>query len=71
MIERLTEREYQILCRLADGLSNREIASAVRVSEDGVKYHLKNIYGKLHANGRLHAVRISLDAGLLSLWQAS
>lgn len=66
LLEQLTAREQEVLRWLAEGLSNRRIADAIAVSEDTVKFHLKNIYGKLHADSRLHAVRIALNAGLVA-----
>ena len=41
----LTERQKEILCRL--GLSNRQIASSLGITESTVKNHLKEIYGRL------------------------
>lgn len=52
----LTPREQQILQALAGGASNREIADAVLVSENTVKYHLRNVYYKLGVASRLQAV---------------
>lgn len=57
--EPLTPRESRVLELLRSGLSNKQIARAIAISEQTVKYHLKNIYGKLGAVGRTHAVALS------------
>lgn len=62
---RLSPRETQVLALLAQGCSNREMACRMTVSEDTIKYHLKNIYGKLGVRHRTKALLAALDAGLL------
>jgi DNA-binding NarL/FixJ family response regulator len=52
----LTAREREVLERLIAGDSNKEIASAIFVSENTAKYHLKNILRKLHVNNRAQVV---------------
>lgn len=52
----LTARERSVLEHLIAGDSNKEIASAIFVSENTVKYHLKNILRKLHVNNRAQVV---------------
>jgi two-component system, NarL family, response regulator LiaR len=52
----LTAREREVLERVIAGESNKEIASAVFISENTVKYHLKNILRKLHVNNRAQVV---------------
>ena len=61
----LTEKEGDVLGLLAQGLSNRELASELFVSENTVKTHLKHIYAKLQVSSRTEAVRQALDLGLL------
>jgi DNA-binding NarL/FixJ family response regulator len=56
----LTERETEIVVLTARGLSNREIATEVHVSETTVKRHLANIYTKIGVNSRSEAVRTAL-----------
>jgi DNA-binding NarL/FixJ family response regulator len=56
----LSVREMEILVLVARGLSNRQIASALRVSEDTVKRHLANAYRKMGVNSRGEAVRMAL-----------
>lgn len=53
---RLTEREQQTLQLIADGFSNKEIARALGISAETVKWHLKQLYEKLQVNGRIQAV---------------
>ena len=60
----LTERENDVLRLLAEGLTNKEIAHVLQISETTVKSHVKNIMQKLDVTSRtqaaLHAVRIGL-----------
>jgi ATP/maltotriose-dependent transcriptional regulator MalT len=63
--ERLTEREREVLARLAQRWSNKEIAAALRVSPETVKRHAANLYVKLSVAGRTEAVR---RAGVLGLF---
>jgi DNA-binding NarL/FixJ family response regulator len=65
--DEINEREAEILRRVAEGRSNREIASQLFISEDTVKGHLKIIMAKLSANDRTHAVTIALRRGFISL----
>lgn len=64
-VEELTERESEILLLLGNGLSNKEIARNVFVSENTVKYHLKNIYSKLRVSSRLQAINAARQMGLM------
>ncbi|MET3621752.1 LuxR C-terminal-related transcriptional regulator [Burkholderia ambifaria] len=61
----LTPKERAILELLARSLSNKEIAVALAVGEETVKWHLKNLFGKLDASSRKHVVRRALVLGLL------
>lgn len=61
----LTPRELEALTLLSKGLSNREIAAKLGVSEDGAKIHLKHVNEKLGAKDRVDAVAIGLKKGLL------
>jgi DNA-binding NarL/FixJ family response regulator len=63
--EELTERELEVLRHVAGGVSNKEIASALGVSEATVKSHLKSVMGKLGANDRTHAVTIAIKRGYM------
>jgi DNA-binding NarL/FixJ family response regulator len=61
----LSEKEFAVLSELARGLSNREIARALFVSEQTVKFHLRNIYRKLGITTRTEAIRIAYEHGLI------
>lgn len=61
----LGDRELQVLRLVAAGAENREIARLLHVSTETVKTHLANIYKKLDAAGRAHAVAIAIRKGLL------
>ena len=61
----LTPKEREALELLARNLSNKEIAAAMQVGEETVKWHLKNVFGKLDAGTRKHAVRRARLLGLL------
>ncbi|GHO46369.1 LuxR C-terminal-related transcriptional regulator [Ktedonospora formicarum] len=56
IVEELSAREVEVLCLLAAGNSNAEIASALVIGVNTVKTHLKNIYGKLEAHNRTQAI---------------
>jgi DNA-binding NarL/FixJ family response regulator len=53
--EKLTERERDVLQRVANGMTNREIAHTLSISENTVKKHLRNILAKLHLQNRVQA----------------
>jgi DNA-binding NarL/FixJ family response regulator len=61
----LTEREVEVLRRVATGTANKVIAFELTVSEATVKAHMKNILAKLGANDRTHAVTIAVKRGFL------
>ncbi|MBN3785981.1 LuxR C-terminal-related transcriptional regulator [Burkholderia sp. Ac-20353] len=56
----LSAREAEILDYVAQGLSNKEIARALRVAPETIKWHLKNIFEKLNVTSRIQAVRSGL-----------
>src|SRR5258708_34209699 len=56
----LTAREQQVLHLLADGLSNYELATVLRLSEHTVKNHLFRIYDKLGVSNRMEAALYAL-----------
>jgi RimJ/RimL family protein N-acetyltransferase/DNA-binding CsgD family transcriptional regulator len=63
----LTPRELDVLAHLARGESNRAIATALGISENTVKNHVRSILEKLQAKSRAEAVVIGLGQGLTSL----
>jgi len=65
MIEKLTERESEVLALLAEGLTNREIAQRLVLSPETVKWYNKQIYQKLGAGNRTEAVVVGRRYGLL------
>jgi len=65
--EALTPREHEVLQVLAEGLSNRAIASRLNISEHTVKFHMSAIFAKLGAGNRTDAVRRGVRLGLIIL----
>ena len=65
MGEELTKRELSILKRLETGLSNKEIAESIFVSEGTLKWHLHNVYGKLNVKNRTRAMARARELGIL------
>ncbi len=65
--ERLTPREVEVLEQLALGLTNKQIALALGISEHTVKYHISAIYAKLGAMNRAEAVRVGARRGYLQI----
>jgi two-component system, NarL family, response regulator LiaR len=61
----ITRRELEILELIAAGLSTREIAERLFVSENTVKTHASRLFGKLSAERRTQAVRRAREAGLI------
>jgi len=61
----ISNREYEVLCEIAKGLSNQEIANKLFVSESTIKTHVSNILVKLNAKRRTQAIQISKELQLL------
>jgi two-component system, NarL family, response regulator LiaR len=61
----ITPRELEILELIAKGMSNREIASTLYVSENTVKTHSSRVFDKLGARRRTQAVQLGKELGLL------
>ena len=57
-LSKLTPRERELLAVLADGWTNMQIAARTGISENTVKYHLKNLYDKLGVRNRAMAVAL-------------
>ncbi|MDE0804583.1 MAG: response regulator transcription factor [Acidimicrobiales bacterium] len=64
---RLTERELEVLRLVAQGMSNREIAGELYISENTVKNHVRNILEKLHLHTRMEAVMYAVREKLLDI----
>jgi len=63
----LTARETEVLNLLSKGLANKQIASALGISEHTVKFHISSIYAKLNVTNRTEAVRAGLRGGWIAL----
>lgn len=62
----LSDRELQVLDELALGRSNKEIAIALDMTENTVKFHLKNVFSKLKVSRRVQAVTTARELDLIS-----
>jgi DNA-binding NarL/FixJ family response regulator len=62
-IDRLTEREKDVLSLLVDGYPDKQIAEALMIAESTAKNHVSSILSKLGANNRTHAAKIARDSG--------
>ena len=63
----LTARESQVLQTAADGLSNKEIANKLQISDKTVKNHIANIFSKLQVNDRTQAIVLAIKKGLVNI----
>jgi LuxR family maltose regulon positive regulatory protein len=66
LVEPLTPREVEVLALLAQGLSNKEIASELVLATSSVKQYTHRIYQKLGVKNRRKAVRAAIDLGMVS-----
>lgn len=64
--EKLSEREEEVLQLLAQGMPNKRIALMMNISIDTVKWHLKNIFGKLEVTDRQQAIDKAYRTGILA-----
>lgn len=67
LIEGMTDREMEILSYAARGLTNKQIAKDLFISDRTVQGHLQNIYQKLHVTTRTEAVTAAVTRGLINL----
>jgi DNA-binding NarL/FixJ family response regulator len=65
--ETLTKRENEVLVLMADGLSNKEIAAKLTISEHTAKFHVNSILQKMNAQKRVEAVVRAAKMGLINL----
>lgn len=65
--DELSDRERQVLEKVASGATNKEIASSLSISDNTVSYHMKNILAKLHLRNRAQAVAYAVRTGLVQL----
>lgn len=63
--EDLTPSEQNVLAMLVEGRSNKQIASGLNVSENTIKTHVQNIFGKLGVDDRTSAVTAAIRRGLI------
>ena len=66
-LPRLTPREIMVVELIANGMRNKEIAADLRISEDTVEAHIRNIFAKLNVKDRTAAVTIALRRGIIHL----
>lgn len=63
--EELTERELEVLRAVSGGATNREVAAVLHISENTVKFHMKNILDKLHLRNRAEVIAYAARKGWL------
>jgi NarL family two-component system response regulator LiaR len=63
--EALSEREREVLVRMARGLNNGEIAAQLMISTNTVRHHVRNILAKLEVTNRTEAVHVAMQRGLV------
>jgi DNA-binding NarL/FixJ family response regulator len=63
----LSERELAVLAELAQGLTNKDIAARLSVSEQTVKFHVRNVYRKLGISSRTEALRFAHEHDIVPL----
>jgi len=61
--DELTEREGEVLQAVSSGATNREVAAALHITENTVKFHMKNILDKLHLRSRAEVVAYAARRG--------
>jgi len=65
VLDKLSEKELQIVKLMAGGFSNKEIAASIFLAEGTVKNHVSNILAKLNTRDRTRAVLIALNEGII------
>ncbi len=64
-VQRLTDREREVLQQIGHGLTNRELSEQLFIAESTVKTHVKRVLSKIDARDRVHAVVIAYESGLM------
>ena len=59
----LTEKEYQLLCNISEGMTNQQIADEHDNSLNTIKYHIKNLFMKMDVPNRSSAIQFFLGYG--------
>ncbi len=62
---KISDREYEVLQKMAEGYSNQEIGDHLFVSENTIKTHVSNLLSKLHAKRRTEAIKQGKAYGIL------
>lgn len=62
----ISKREYEILVKISEGLSNKEIAESLFISESTIKTHISNLFSKLDAKRRTQAIQKAKEFHILS-----
>lgn len=65
LLNKLTTREIEVLELIGKGLSNKEIANSMHISEDTVKTYISRIFQKINVKNRVEAVAIALKHGVI------
>jgi DNA-binding NarL/FixJ family response regulator len=66
-IEKLTNREREILAQIAEGLLNKEIASNLNISERTIKNHISSVFKKLEVSDRTQAAVFAIKNNMVKL----
>ena len=61
----LTERQHELLAMVAEGLTNRQIAAELNISESTVKNHLHQVFSKLGVTSRSQAISVGVRLGIV------
>jgi DNA-binding NarL/FixJ family response regulator len=65
-VKSVTKREIDVLQLMSNGLTNREIAAALHLTEGTIKNHIVNIFSKLHVTNRVQAIALVKEFNLIS-----
>jgi DNA-binding NarL/FixJ family response regulator len=63
----LSAREVEVVQLIAQGLRNKEIATALHITEETAKVHVRRVFAKLDVNDRTAAVRVAVRRGIIHL----